>query len=68
MKCEQQRIHRTNVNEEVTSHYAADKDFTISYADAHIVAASMHHFEIDSVNDVPANTPQLQMVKTLISG
>ena len=58
MKCEQNRILRTNVNENVNEYYDADKEYIISFVDSYIVEAVLDYFGMDTVNSVPGkNAP-----------
>jgi hypothetical protein len=61
MKCEENRILRTNVNENVNDHYDADKDFIISFVDAYIVTAVVEFFGMEDVHSAPTvNCPPQQ--------
>lgn len=53
MKCEQNRILRTKVNENINDNYDADKDFIVSFVDSYIVEAVLDYFGMTSASDVP---------------
>lgn len=53
MKCEQNRILRTKVNENVNEYYDADKDFVTSFVDAYMVEAVLDYFGMDNASSVP---------------
>ena len=51
MKCEQNRILRANVNENVIEYYDADKEYIISFVDSYIVEAVLDYFGITKKQD-----------------
>lgn len=53
LKSLQNRISRSNVGENVNTHYDADKDFFISVVDVYIVECFMEFFGMDDVNSTP---------------
>lgn len=53
LKSLQNRISRSNIGENVDTHYDADKDFFISVVDVHIVECFMEFFGMDDVNATP---------------
>lgn len=54
LKSLQERISRSNVNENVNEHYDADKDFFISVTDMYIVECLLEFFGMDDVNSKPS--------------
>ena len=53
LKSLQQRISRTNISTNVTSHYDEDRDFVISVVDMYIVELLMEHFGLTDIIDNP---------------
>ena len=53
MRSEQARIKRENVDKDPRHAYDADKDFTVSFVDAYIVEAALHHFSIPDIWSSP---------------
>ena len=64
MKCEQNRILRTKVNENVNEYYDADKEFITSFVDSYIVEAVLDYFGMDTVHSVPEkNVPPSNVIE-----
>ncbi|XP_071153480.1 uncharacterized protein [Mytilus edulis] len=53
LKCEANRVLRTNLNPNVNDHFDADKDFIVSFTDAYIVEAITHFFDMESLFSAP---------------
>ena len=51
MKCEQNSILRTKVNE----YYDADKEFIVLFVDYYVVEAVLDYFSKETMNSVPEN-------------
>ena len=60
MKCSINRIQRTNFDEDVNKAYDADKEFIVSYTDAHIVELVLTFFGMEDIhstqtkNEIPS--------------
>ena len=50
MKCSINRIHRTNFDEDVNKAYDADKEFIVSYTDAHIIELVLTFFGMEDIH------------------
>ena len=53
LKSLQDRISRTNVNQNINEHYDADKDFVISVTDMYLVECFLEFFGMEDVNARP---------------
>ena len=53
MRCELNRIQRTNFDPEVNNAYDADKNFITSYVDAHIIEMVLEFFDMETVDSPP---------------
>ncbi|CAC5417451.1 unnamed protein product [Mytilus coruscus] len=50
MMCEIGRIKRTNFKEDVNSAYDADRDFIVSFTDAHIIEMVLEYFGMETIH------------------
>ncbi len=64
MKSVASRIQRTNVDLDVRKAYQADRDFTMTFVDAYIVEAVLHHFGMEDKFSQPSkNVPPTDPLK-----
>ena len=57
MRNEQLRTHRNDVGPDVKKSYSEDKEFFLSFTNAHIIEAICTHFQLDDINGTPRQAP-----------
>ena len=53
MKCEFNKIRRTNFKPDVNSAYDADREFIVSFVDAYVVEMLLNYFDMETIYSAP---------------